>query len=866
MGLGIWSMHYIGMLAFALPVPVWYDLPTVLVSLVAATFASGVALFVVSREKLSVGAMTLGSVVMGAAISSMHYVGMAAMRMAAMSRWNYGVVALSVVIAIVVSSVALYIAFHLRGEKREFAPVKFASAAVMGLAVAAMHYTGMAAAHYEAVPIRGDLSHAVNLSTLGVAGITFVTLVVLAGAVVTGMLDRRFTVQTLTLQSSEERYRLLFERSMAGVYQSSEDGRLLDCNDALGRVFGYSSREECLLRRATDLYFDPADRDTLLAQLKRDGRITDYEVCLRRSDGSPVWVLENATRLEDKLGGPATIEGTLIDITQRKLAEEALLRATAAAEAANRAKSDFLANMSHEIRTPMNGVIGMTELILGTELTNEQREYLEVVKSSADSLLGVINDVLDFSKIEARKLELDPIEFDLSVSLDDTIRSLAPRAHQKGLELAYRVSSRMPATLVGDPGRLRQILTNLVNNALKFTERGEVVLSVECDSMEGTRATLHFTVTDTGIGIAPNTQRTIFEAFTQADVSTTRRYGGTGLGLAISAQLVSLMGGRIWVASELGRGSQFHFTLPFESREAPMNKVLPRDLSDLQGARVLVVDDNATNRRILEELLIAWGLRPTLVDGGPAALQTLERAQAAGAPFALALLDFQMPEMDGFEVAAEIKNRPQLATTTMMMLSSVGQRGDAQRCRELGVAAYLTKPIRQSILLDAILTVFGTLARPIAAPTSAMHVVASATPSLVTRHTLREADRSLRVLLAEDNAVNRLVAIRLLEKRGHSVAIATDGREALAACQREQFDIILMDVQMPEIDGISATGEIRKREEGTGKRVPIIALTAHAMQEDRARCLAAGMDGYVAKPFNSKELLQLIDKLVPVAA
>jgi CheY-like chemotaxis protein len=474
------------------------------------------------------------------------------------------------------------------------------------------------------------------------------------------------------------------------------------------------------------------------------------------------------------------------------------------------------------------------------------------VKGSADSLLSLINDILDFSKIEARKLEIDLIDFDLTSVLDETVRSLAPRAHDKGLELAYQVSTTVTSALIGDPGRLRQIIVNLVSNALKFTEHGEVVLRVERVRRDETHEQLRFTVSDTGIGIPPEQQAKIFDSFTQADASTTRRYGGTGLGLAITSQLVSLMGGKIWVESEVGHGSKFFCELPFEVRAGRSPQAPPRELGDLHGLSVLVVDDNATNRRILEDILTNWGMRPTLVDGGIAALHAMERSKADGKPFGLALLDFQMPDMDGFQVAARIQERVELGATTIMMLSSVGQRGDAARCKELGVAAYLTKPVRQSVLLDAILAVLtnpGRRGEPAA---------------LVTRHSVRESQRPMRILLAEDNAVNQLVALRILEKRGHTVVVAVDGREAVAAVEREAFDVILMDVQMPELDGLEATALIRKAEAGTGRHVPIVALTAHAMREDRERCLNAGMDEYLAKPFKAGDLFDTIERLLPV--
>ncbi len=849
MGGGIWSMHYVGMLAFHLPIAVLYDWPTVFVSLVAAILASAVALFVVSRETMGLSRAWVGSVVMGAGIACMHYIGMAAMRLAAMCEWSYSLVALSVVLAIVISFVALWIAFRLRKERGGMGRLKLASSVVMGAAIPVMHYTGMAAATFFPSDRMPDTSHSVSISALGALDIAVVAFMALGTAILTSLFDRRMAARGLELISSEKRYRRLFERSLAGVYRTTPDGRVLDVNDACARIFGYSSRQDQLGRNNIEVYFDPGERERFLERLRREKAISNLEVCYRRRDGTPVWVVENVTLLEGLDGEPETIEGTLFDITDRKLAEAEIMKAKEAAEAASRSKSEFLANMSHEIRTPMNGIMGMTELALDTELNSEQREYLEMVKSSADSLLTIINEILDFSKIEAGRLELDLIEFNLRDSLEQTVKTLALRAHQKGLELACDIRAGVPELIIGDPTRLRQIIINLVGNAIKFTSQGEIIVRVELESHLEDAVGLHFEVIDTGIGIPAEKQRLIFEAFAQADTSSTRKYGGTGLGLTISMQLVEMMHGRMWVESEAGKGSVFHFTAPF-----PLGKTTtppqPTDLISLSDIPVLVVDDNSTNRRILDDLLARWHMKPALAEGGDRALELMRQARDRSEPFPLILTDAHMPGMDGFTLVEHIRQDPTLAGATIMMLTSGGQRGDAARCRELGVAAYLTKPIRQSELREAILTVLGAKS------------AAATDRSLLTRHTLRERRRNLRVLLVEDNAVNQRLAIRLLEKRGHSVAVAGNGREALDLLEKANFrgfHLVLMDVQMPEMDGLAATAAIREREKSTGTHLPIIAMTARAMKGDRERCLAAGMDGYLAKPIQGEDLLDAIE-------
>jgi two-component system, sensor histidine kinase and response regulator len=663
-----------------------------------------------------------------------------------------------------------------------------------------------------------------------------------------GMILTLFENQAEIASRAARQYLELFEGSLAGVYLSTIGGDLLDCNRAFLQMYGFASKEGARTELRFPPHPDPERRQALVLEMENGGKVLDYEYQQHRKDGAPLWVLERAMIVAGE-GGEGLIKGTAIDISKRKRAEEELRvemverkRAEEAAEAANRAKSEFLANMSHEIRTPMNGVVGMTDLLLDTELSDEQREYAELVKTSADSLLNVINDILDFSKIEAGKLEMESIDFRLRSSVEPMLKSLALRAHQKGLELTPIIEPDVPDALVGDPGRLRQVLVNLIGNALKFTAQGEVNLRIQ----RGEAGSLHFSVQDTGIGIPSEQQAHIFEAFTQVDGSTARRFGGTGLGLAICRQLVEMMRGKIWVESEADRGSTFHFTAHFDTSNT-VSRCERLEKEALKDMRVLVVDDNATNRRILETLLAGWGMRPAMAAGAPEAYALLDRSLEAGEPFPLALVDARMPEVDGFQCAERIRMTPQLSGMILVLLTSAGERGDGVRCRQLGIDGYLTKPAGEEELLEAILHAAGCRAQ-------------ASTPALVTRHSLRES-MSLHILLAEDNVVNQTVASRVLQKQGHSVVTAANGREALDRLKNELFDLVLMDVQMPELDGFQAAAEIRKHEEASGGHVPIVAMTAHAMQGDRERCLAAGMDAYISKPIDTEALLAVVASL-----
>jgi two-component system, sensor histidine kinase and response regulator len=644
---------------------------------------------------------------------------------------------------------------------------------------------------------------------------------------------RRIAERTAEFETSEERYRAVVEQTAEGIFVFDvQHNAILECNAAFARMLGTSPDVVTTLTVGDLMTSGEAALGHAVDDSLGDRLTTVAERSLRRLDGT---VIDVECSLSPTIYGHQPAMCAVVrDIRERKRIEANLAKTRDAAIEASLAKSEFLANMSHEIRTPMNGVIGMTELALDTELSEQQRDYLVTVKSSADSLLAILNDILDFSKIESRKLELESIPFAVRDVVGSMLKPLAVKADQKGLELLLDCDPQVPAGIVGDPVRLQQVLTNLIGNAIKFTEHGHVLVEVREDTRCEGSTRLHFKISDTGIGIPAEKHATVFEAFSQADGSTTRRFGGTGLGLTISSNLVHLMGGRIWLESAPGKGSDFHFTAGFATAAVGTADRASEPL--LAELPVLIVDDNAVNRRILHTQLTRWHTRPTVVTNGREALDTLSAAAKAGRPFMLVLLDVNMPNLDGFQVAKEIAARPELAGATIMMLSSSGHPWETSRCRELGVSAYLTKPIQASDLHEAICRV---LYRPSTAR--------AGTPN---KRSAAHAARPMKVLLAEDNIVNQRVAVGLLSRRGHTITVANNGVEALAELERGAFDVVLMDVQMPEMGGLEATAAIRERELVSGGRIRIVAMTAHAMKGDRERCLAAGMDGYLAKPID----------------
>lgn len=982
MGIGIWSMHYVGMLAFRLPVSVEYDWPTVLASLLAAILASGFALFVVSRNEMRAIQLAGGSLLMGGGIASMHYIGMAAMRLPAACHYSRKLVSISIILAVLISFVALWLTFRLREETAGHSGKKLWSALVMGTAVPVMHYTGMASATFTPGPsMENSLSHAISISSLGTIGIIIVTFMVLGLAIITSLVDRRFSAKARELASTERRSRQILEMSFDAFVGLDSEGRVTDWNlqaetllgwtrkEVMGRILsetiipgrlretynrtigqlfpsvqssGQAIRfeivichkggneipaeitisaicenqlhhfaafvrdlralrhaEEKLLSSIKELEdFKSAldqhcivartdhrgiitfanDRFCSISKYKREeligrdhrminskyhpkefikdlwatimaGRPWKGEIKNRAKDGTEYWVDTTIVPFRNSDGKIHQYIAIRTDISFIKRIQEELLKAKDLAESASRSKSEFLANMSHEIRTPMNGIIGISDLLAQTKLDPEQLGYVEMVSTSAHSLLTVLNDILDFSKIESGKLDFNSTPVLLRQSLTKTLKMFAAQASKKGIELTLLVADEVPLALMADELRLRQVLNNLVGNALKFTDSGEIAVRVSLDSMHDGKSVLHFEVSDTGIGIAPDKLKLIFDPFSQADSSTTRKYGGTGLGLTISTRLIQMMGGRMSVESRLGEGSTFHFLASFEhaSLMTPEgNEDDPRVLRDLTA---LIVDDNATNRIVLEKMLMRWGVRTQSAASGREGLEALYSANAEGEPFSLLVVDGQMPEMDGFQMVHQLRDDSNFDPLGIVMLTSAGALGDGDRCRELRVRSFLTKPVDSDMLKEAVLRAVGHISdKPVSVKPQA--------PTPVARGT------SFKILLAEDNPVNQVVATRHLQKLGHSVEIVSNGRQAVEAFERGGFALILMDVQMPELNGYDATAEIRNKEAGTATTTPIIAMTAHAMVGDREKCLAAGMDGYVSKPIQIDTLAAEISSVL----
>jgi PAS domain S-box-containing protein len=668
------------------------------------------------------------------------------------------------------------------------------------------------------------------------------------------------------LRESEERFRGTFQNAAVGIAHTNPTGRFLLVNEKFCAIVGYP-REELLKKSFQDITHPEdlaASVDPFTAVMRGESPGFGLEKRYLRKDGSPVWVELFVSLQRDTAGQPAYAIAVIQDISERKRLDGELRQAKESAEAANQAKDEFLANVSHEIRTPMNAILGMTELALNTPLSGDQRQCLKTVKSAADNLLGIINDLLDFAKIEAGKLELDPADFSLRTAIGDTLRALAARAHTKGLELVCQVQPDVPDALVGDVGRLRQVLLNLVGNAIKFTEQGEVVVQVK--GLEGPErqkdlgpscpfvsfVDLHFAITDTGIGIAPDKQERIFRAFEQEDTSTTRKYGGTGLGLTIASRLVGLMGGQITVASKPGQGSTFAFTARFGLPPHPPKPATAAPPVVLRDLPVLIVDDNATNRQVLCDCLCRWQMQPAVAGDGNSAMDALGDAVSAGRPFALVLLDARMPKTDGLTLAAEIRKRAEWSATRIILLTSGDRPDDLARLRELRIDAHLLKPVPSDELLDAIYRVMSR--------TTEEGMRGEPDSSLAPRPS--PLVPSLSILVAEDNDFNAQLLNQLLGQRGHRVRIASNGREALTLAETLGFDLLLLDVQMPELDGFQVVQTIREQELTTGRHLPVIALTARARKEDREQCLAAGMDEFLAKPIDAAHLWAAIDRVL----
>jgi PAS domain S-box-containing protein len=715
-----------------------------------------------------------------------------------------------------------------------------------GLIVAATHHASLSAASLDLFDAAPRFRSTGDTFLIGIAALALVALIIFAIALTAAVSDRRILKESKRRKATEESYRLLFERSPAGIYRATTDGKILDTNEACARLWGCVSRSEARCGSVQQYFADTDTYTDLMLSLEAEQRVSGREVRFVRRDGKTAWALLNASLIEGDPAGSMVIQATMMDITEQKELEIIAVQRDAA-EAASLAKSEFLARMSHEIRTPMTGIIGMTEIVLDSNLDAEQREYLGCVKTSARSLLAIINDVLDFSRIEANRIELDPVEFKLQLELRDAMKTLAIGAHEKRLEFTCDIAPGFPDVVLGDPTRLRQILVNLVANAIKFTERGSVVLRAS-STTGGDKAHLHFEVIDTGIGIPKDKQKMIFDPFSQVDSSVARQFGGTGLGLTISARLAERMDGRIWLESAPGHGSTFHFsvTLPLPRQSSPDLYALSAALM-LAGKTAIVIEDNPETGSVLEDLLRRCQMNPVLVRSGHDAISLLVENGGSSQRIDLLVIDAQVSGADGFEIVHRLRRKSNIEIPIVMMLDSVSRVHDLSRCRSLGIEAYIMKPVWKMDLEKAMSTALQN--RGLSGSPSVRSIVTPAT------------DRPLSILLAEDNLINQKLASRLLEKQGHQVHIANNGVEALNAMLSESFDAVFMDIQMPEMSGLEATRLLRQQEKSDGRRQLIIAMTAHALAGDREKCLQAGMDEYISKPFNVNELYALLGKV-----
>lgn len=852
MGAGIWSMHFVGMLAFTLPIPIPYNVPITLLSLGFAIAASATALYTISRGELSVRRLVGAGVLMGGGVALMHYTGMFALEIRPRPEYDPFLFTLSVLIAVVASIAAMQICFSLKSDSFSKAVwQKSASALVMGLAIWGMHFTGMAAASFAPGTFCIGNPETINNGWLAVT-VGGCTLLFLAATMLISIIDAKMLETRNTLEAQSERF---FKQSPNLICICGFDGHFKRTNPSVNEILGYTDEE---LRAGTIiLLIARADRTRVLRAMYRLAKgiqSLSIECNCVRSDGTEIPILWNTTRSADGTGFYATGH----DITDRKLAERQLLAAKEAAESAMKAKSDFLATMSHEIRTPMNGVIGMNGLLLDTPLNAEQREFAESVRNSAENLLTIINDILDFSKIEAGKLLFEELDFNLVETIEGTLEMLAEKAQSKGIELLGSVDSKVPKHLKGDPGRLRQILTNLAGNGIKFTDEGEVLLRASLIDENAEDAAIRFEITDTGIGIPLEAQQRLFQSFSQADSSTTRKYGGTGLGLAICKKLVAQMEGEIGVDSEDGKGTTFWFTVKLAKQKnaIPDDRILNLDLS---GKRVLVVDDNDTNRQILHHQVSAWRMPNEGAADGFEALDRLREAARTGQHYDVALLDMQMPGMDGMTLAKTIKQDPSIAKTHLIILTSLGNHFTSDELAKAGTEAYLVKPLKQSRLFDTLVNVLSVDSGLEDSDKKSSPTPKESAPPFIAR----------KVLVAEDNQVNQRIAVAQLKKLGCTVDVAANGIEVLEMLPRLGYDFVLMDCQMPEMDGYEATRSIRKREQQGGKAcrwkspMVVIAVTANAMQGDREKCVEAGMDDYITKPMRGDDLRRVLERWSP---